>query len=57
VAQAARMADKIWLLGADKSIIADTPDTLMRNNLMDKMFNKKNIVFDVTQHDFVENKA
>jgi iron complex transport system ATP-binding protein len=57
VAQAARMADKIWLLGADKSIIADTPDTLMRNNLMDKMFNKKNIVFDVTQHDFVENNA
>lgn len=57
VAQAARMADKIWLLGADKSVIADTPATLMRNNLMDKMFNKKSIVFDMTQHDFVANVA
>jgi iron complex transport system ATP-binding protein len=53
VAQAVRMADKIWLLTADRRIVADTPSNLVKEGWMTRMFDNKNIIFDATQHDFV----
>jgi len=54
VAQAIRMASKIWLCTADGDFHADTPQQIVANKYIDRMFNNKNVRFDSTQNDFVQ---
>lgn len=54
VAQAVRMADRLFLLTLDKKIVGGTACDLIENGTINHLFKSKMVIFDRTQNDFVE---
>lgn len=53
VAQAVRMADKIWLADANGGFTHDSPENIVKTNSIGRMFNNRNVIFDSLQNDFI----
>lgn len=53
VAQALRMADRIWLITADGQLISDTPQAIKESTAIHTLYTSPHIVFDPIQNDFI----
>lgn len=53
VAQALRMADFIWLISPDRKFYEGTPQSMIADNTIAKLFDKNDVIFDPAQNDFV----
>ena len=53
VSQALRMSSSIWLMTHSRRFVRGTPDELIQTSLISEMFNRKGIMFDPEQNDFI----
>ncbi|MBR1543658.1 MAG: ABC transporter ATP-binding protein [Muribaculaceae bacterium] len=52
ISQSLRLADRLWLVTDNRSIICDSPQKILSNNEMDRIFNSDHIRFNPTLLDF-----
>lgn len=53
VSQALRMATRVMLLTHDKSLVSGTPEQLMADGNIARLFDNENVVFSPTEKDFI----
>lgn len=53
VAQALRMADRIWLITADGRLVDGAPEYVKSTEDINNLYSSENIIFDPTQNDFI----